>query len=106
MNRIRYILPIYILLCGQTFSAEQPGASKPAKATGDGGKLFTQEGTDPTFAEVLASGKIAQGTSSSKGVTGSKIHVNKNLIEVGPYAKRVIPKDIDVHTLADSHISR
>jgi hypothetical protein len=38
-------------------------------------------------------------------VTGSKIQVNKELVEVGPYAKRTVPKGVFVHTLADSHIS-
>jgi len=46
-------------------AAKPDGASKPAKTAGDGGQLFTQEGIDPTFAEVLSSGKLAQGASSN-----------------------------------------
>ena len=68
--------------------------------------LYVQAGTDPAFAEVLASGKLAKGTSSNQGVTGSVIDVNNRAVEVGPYAKRPIPKDIRIHTLGNSVIPR
>ncbi len=61
--------------------------------------LFTQEGTDPSFAELLEKGVIKPGVSFSKGpVLGSRIRVNHALLEkqvgkIGP-----IPKDIGLHT--------
>jgi len=68
--------------------------------------LYVQTGTDPTFAEILGSGKLPQGTNSTEGVTGSRIHVNKSVVEVGPNATHRIPQDIRIHTLGNSVIRR
>jgi hypothetical protein len=68
--------------------------------------LYVQTGTDPAFAEVLASGRLPKAQSSNQGVTGSVIDVNNRVVEVGPYAKRPIPKDIRIHTLGNSVIPR
>lgn len=69
-------------------------------------ELYTQKGSDPTFAEVLQRGKLPQGSSSRSGVTGTAIHVNHALVELTPEAKRPIPKAIRIHTLANSAIPR
>jgi len=69
-----------------------------------GEPLYTQQGTDPTFANLLS--RLPQGFNSTAGVKGSIIHVNKHLIEVGPNANHPIAKDIDIHTLGNSHIPR
>lgn len=66
--------------------------------------LFTQAGSDPSFAEI--SGKLPHGSNSNGGVTGSKIQVNKRLVETGPDAANQIPHDIKLHTLANSAIPR
>jgi hypothetical protein len=66
--------------------------------------LYTQQGTDPTFAELLT--KLPQGFNSTTGVTGSVIHVNQRLIEVGTNANHPIAKDIAIHTLGNSHVPR
>ncbi|MEI7947768.1 MAG: hypothetical protein WCJ02_13790 [bacterium] len=68
--------------------------------------LYVQTGTDPAFAEVLASGKLPKAQSSNTGVTGSIIDVNNRAVEVGPYAKRPVPQEIKIHTLANSAIPR
>jgi hypothetical protein len=68
--------------------------------------LYVQTGADPTFAEVLASGRLPKAQSSNRGVTGSVINVNNRLVEVGPYAKRAVPQEIKIHTLANSVIPR
>jgi hypothetical protein len=65
--RKRPLLITILIFCAMAHAtaAKPDGASKPAKTAGDGGQLFTQEGIDPTFAEVLSSGKLAQGASSN-----------------------------------------
>ena len=68
--------------------------------------LYTQQGTDPAFAELVSSGKLPQGQSSNQSVTGSRIQVNKSVVEVGPNAKSAIPSNIKLHTLCNSSISR
>lgn len=68
--------------------------------------LYTQDGTDPSFAEILSEGRLKQGQKSTAGVTGSIIHVNKLLVDVGPNANRPIAKDIRLHTLGNSGIKR
>lgn len=68
--------------------------------------LYVQTGTDPAFADILSKNELPIGQSSNTGVTGSKIDVNKRVVEIGPYAKRPIPKDIRIHTLANSAIPR
>jgi hypothetical protein len=75
----------------------QSGISEP---------LFTQKGSDPSFAEVMQSGKLPKGNNSKTGVTGSTINVANQLIEVTPEAKRPIPQAIKIHTLGNSAISR
>ena len=68
--------------------------------------LFTQKGNDPSFAEVMQSGKLPKGSNSKTGVTGSTIHVANQLVEVTPEAKRPIPQAIRIHTLGNSAIGR
>ena len=68
--------------------------------------LFTQHGTDPSFHDVLKSGKLAKGHSSKTGVTGSKIDVKNQLVELKPEARRTIAQDIKLHTLGNSAIHR
>jgi hypothetical protein len=68
--------------------------------------LYTQKGSDPTFAEVMKSGKLPKGSNSRNGVTGSSIHVNQKLVETTPDSKRSIPKAICIHTLGNSAIPR
>lgn len=68
--------------------------------------LFTQNGSDPTFAEVMKTGNLPKGKNSRTGVTGSTIDVMNKLVEVTPEAKRPIPKAIRIHTLGNSVIPR
>lgn len=69
-------------------------------------ELFTQKGTDPTFAEVMKSGKLPKGKNSTTGFSGSKISVNRKLIEATKEAKHQIPEAIKIHTLGHSAIPR
>jgi hypothetical protein len=68
--------------------------------------LYTQKGTDPSFAELLTNKKLPKGRNSTDGATGSKIIVNNKLVEATPEARRRIPKDIRIHTLGNSAIPR
>lgn len=68
--------------------------------------LFTQNGTDPAFAEVLASGNLPKGKTSRTGVTGSKVKVNHALVETTPESRQPIPNAIRIHTLGNSVIPR
>lgn len=68
--------------------------------------LFTQNGGDPSFQQVLKSGKLPKGRSSSTGVTGSTIRVDNKLVELTPEARRPIAKDIRIHTLGNSVVRR
>jgi hypothetical protein len=74
--------------------------------TGFSGSLFTQQGSDPSFAEVLKSGKLPKGKNSNIGVTGSTINVANQLVELTPEAKRPMPQAIRIHTLGNSAIPR
>jgi hypothetical protein len=77
-------------------------AAEPAVPT----HLFSQTGSDPSFADVLKSGKLPEGKNSTTGVTGSKIDVKNQLVELTPVAKRPIEKEIRIHTLGNSFIPR
>jgi hypothetical protein len=69
--------------------------------------LYTREGTDPSFAAVLESGGIKPGERFSPGpVFGSRIHVNKELLEKQIGKTGPIPKDIGIHTEGCGAISR
>lgn len=68
--------------------------------------LYTQEGDDSPFEEVMHSGRLPRGSNSTHGVTGSIIHVNHELLELTPEARSAIPQNIRIHTLGNSVISR
>jgi len=68
--------------------------------------FYTQEGSDPSFAEVLASGKLPQGKNSGNGFPGAQITINHDLLKDGPNAHRPLLKEIKIHTLGNSTISR
>lgn len=68
--------------------------------------LYTQIGADSPFQEVMRSGKLPVGSNSNNGVTGSKIQVNRKLVELTLEAKRPIPQNIRIHTLGNSVIPR
>lgn len=83
-------------------------------ALGGGGQAWSQSaeefyrtvGSDPTFAEVLKSGKLPKGRNSNDGVKGSRVRVNDKLLKDGPNGKRKIPKAIKLHTVGHSAIKR
>ena len=61
--------------------------------------LYTQEGSDPSFATLLAQGVIKPGEAFSKGpVLGSRIKVNRELLEKQVGKIEPIPNDIGLHT--------
>ena len=68
--------------------------------------LYTQEGNDPTWKELLAARKIPVGRNSTEGVKGSEINVNNKLVEKGRNAGNPIPSAIAIHTVANSVIPR
>ena len=67
---------------------------------------YTQEGTDPTWAYILENEMIPLLRNSTEGVTGSRIRVNRELVEQGPYAHLPIERNIRIHTLGNSFIRR
>ena len=83
-------------LLTQTAFGESPAAPPPAVADQS---LYTQVGTDPSFANLVEHGNIKPGVSFSKDpVLGSHIQVNKAQLEkqAGPFG--AIPQDIGLHT--------
>ncbi len=68
--------------------------------------FYTQEGSDPTFTEVMDSGQLPQGKNSGTGFLGAKIKINHDLLKDGPNAHRPLLKEIKIHTLGNSTISR
>ena len=69
--------------------------------------LHTCEGTDPSFATLLESGGIKAGERFADGpVLGSRITVNKELLEKQTGKTGPIPKDIGIHTQGSGGISR
>lgn len=69
--------------------------------------LYTQEGTDMSFAAVLEKCKIKPGTRFSKvTVPGSRIDVNNELLEKQVGKTGPIPKDIGLHTEFSGGINR
>ena len=68
--------------------------------------FFTRRGSDPTFAEVMESGKVPRGRNTNTGFEGSAIRVNHDLLEDSPDARRKIPEAIRIHTLGHSAIRR
>lgn len=69
--------------------------------------LYTQEGTDPTFAELLGNGTIKAGERFFKGnVPGSRIVVNHDLLKEQVGELTPIPKNIGIHTQASGGIKR
>lgn len=68
--------------------------------------FYTQRGTDRTFAEIMEAKDLQTGRNTSEGLTGSRINVNNALLKKGPNARRKIPENINIHTLANSAIPR
>jgi len=61
--------------------------------------LYTQQGSDPPFADVLKSTGVTPGEKFSSGpVLGSRIQVNHALLEKQVGKAGPIPKDIGIHT--------
>jgi hypothetical protein len=69
--------------------------------------LYTQEGTDPSFAAVQASSGSKPGERFNRsGALGSRIHVNQVLLEKQVGKPGPIPKDIGLHTEFSGGINR
>jgi hypothetical protein len=62
--------------------------------TADAEPLYTQKGTDPSFKEVMESGKLPKGKTSSQGFSGSKINVNNKLVELTAESRRPLSPDL------------
>jgi hypothetical protein len=68
--------------------------------------FYTQKGTDPSFAEVMESGKLPRGKNSGNGFSGASIEINHDLLKDGPNANRPLIQEIMIHTLGNSTIQR
>ena len=68
---------------------------------------YSQNGVDPVWADVLASGKLNPiGTPTTKGYAGSTIDVDNAAVETTSDSKRAIPQNIKIHTLGNTYVSR
>jgi len=72
----------------------------------DADKFYRQEGTDPTFKQLLKRKAFPIGEDSYDGVTGSTIRVNKKLFRKAVNGDSPVPKDIFIHTLCNSLTKR
>lgn len=70
----------------------------------DSMRFYTQTGTDKSFEEIMEAGELPKGKDSTKGVKGSLVKLNHELLQDGPNARRKIPKKIFLHTLGHSII--
>jgi len=68
--------------------------------------LLTQSGSHSSFSEILKSGALPKGENSKRGVKGSVIQVNRQLVEPTPESRQPIPQAIKIHTLGNSAIPR
>ena len=93
-----------VLLSLSSYAAPAGKAANDKAGTAEG--LYQQIGTDRSFKSLVDDGTIPVGKSSSRGVTGSRIVVNKAAVERGPNATTPIPKDIRIHTLCNSSVRR
>lgn len=85
MKPIRTLLSVLLLAPLSALLAAEP--------------LYTQEGSDLPFADVLKSSGVKPGEKFSKGpVLGSLIHVNHELLEKQIGKISPVPKDIGLHT--------
>ena len=95
--------PIYQAVLKALYDTQLTKASSLLSAD----PLYTQEGNDPSFGDVLkGSGGKAGERFNKGGALGSRIHVNHALLEqqvgkIGP-----IPKDIGLHTEFSGGINR
>ena len=71
-----------------------------------GTQIYTQEGTDHTWQDILDNNLIPLGVNSTAGITGSKITVNREFLETGMYGHLPIDRNINIHTLGNSTIRR
>lgn len=96
-------------LLTQTASGEAPtnASAQPSPPAAVANPFYTQEGTDPSFADLMKRGGIQPGERFTKGpALGSRIHVNHALLEkqVGKFGP--IPKEIGLHTEFSGGINR
>lgn len=89
----------------QNGAATQTNTPSLAAKTG-AEALYTQTGSDPTFADLIAKKAFPIGSNSTAGVTGSKIKVNAALLKQSVTNSHPIPEDISIHTLCNSTIPR
>ncbi|MCH7228226.1 hypothetical protein [Haloferula sp. A504] len=87
-----------LLIIGAVLQPGLPAASPDA--------FYTQKGSDPSFAEVMKSGKLPRGRNSGNGFKGSRIEVNQDLLKGYPSTSRRVIEDIMIHTLGNSMIRR
>ena len=93
------------------------GCSHPAHDPGTYGlrgkaipieRVYDRDLVEPTWDEVLASGALEPlGTNTTHGVTGSKVDINNELIETGPYGDIPIESEsrrMLIHTVGHATI--
>jgi hypothetical protein len=86
--------------------AEKKGAENRMSTVDASEDLYSLKGEDPSFASLIKDKALPVGFNSKKGVTGSKIDVNNELVEAGLDGQGKVPKNIKIHTLGNSFILR
>lgn len=86
-------------------SARIPAQGNPT-ASGGEAVLYSREGTDPAWEELLAAKRFPIGRNSTVGAMGSKIDVDNKRIETEADTRQPIPEGILIHTLCHSAIPR
>jgi hypothetical protein len=95
------IVTVLVLLLGPVALDPQWVHAASAEA------LYTQEGSDPSFVDVLKGAGAKPGERFSKGpVLGSRIIVNHELLQKQTGKTGPIPVDIGIHTEVSGSISR
>ena len=91
-------------------SSQQSTSSVQSSSSSLQPSLYTQEGTDPTWAEILATDALRPlYTFTDKGVLGSTISINRALIETGEYGSRPInsaEKNYSLHAVGNPAIGQ
>lgn len=103
------VTTILSLACLPMSTFAQAGESsgvKPSSEKLNSAELYTQKGSDPSFASLLKKKAFPVGVNSTGGVKGSTIDVNNRVVDRVVGKAHRIPQDIKIHTVCNSVIPR
>ncbi|QIA65475.1 hypothetical protein GT360_18220 [Vibrio astriarenae] len=108
MNK-KYTLPFLLALSVSAYAdANEENTAK--QETVDISQFYQQDGTDPTWSQVLSTDALKPlQTFTSQGVDGSRITINREKVETGPYGNRPINSEENqyrIHTVGHPSITQ